>query len=229
MRPARIPSSPHFLIGWAVLGLLGAAALGCSSADTGPKGITEGMALGKFCHDLNRSGIPVTLTLQFGDPAITTISARTGVCAPLKGMPCQTIPVGLVQLKLMEADKELARRAVILSNGPDGGAPHEYLFQAIISNLQVGIVGGLVRAPEVCQELDFPVPDGGIRDAGGDGSVGEGGAGDGGATEAGTPDAGVPDVAVTPDVGTTPDMAAADAPEDGPAPAADTAPDSLTD
>jgi hypothetical protein len=124
----------------------------------GPGGITPGQALGKFCHELNRSGGPVELTLELGDPALVRITARTGVCAPPAGMPCLSIPVGRVPLRLLEGDKLLTSRAVILSDG------NEYVFQPVItSNLQVAVTGGRI-ATGTCQGLDFPPPDGGSRD-----------------------------------------------------------------
>lgn len=220
MRPARIPSFPQLTIGWAFFGLV---VLGCSSAsDNTPKGIIPGMALGKFCHDLNRGGLPVVLTLQFGDPAIKTISARTGICAPLKGMPCLEIPVGRVPLKVMEGDKVLATRAVILSNGPDGGPPNEYVFQPVITNLQVAITGGRITVPPVCQDLDFTPPDGGAGDGGGS-LPGEAGVpADGPAAETGVvpPDAGADTAAPVVDAPPADAAVAADVAEDA-APVAD--------
>ena len=218
MRPARIPSIAQLSIGWAVCGLLGTS-VGCSSAaDNTPKGIIPGMALGKFCHDLNRGGMPVSLTLIFGEPAIQSITARTGVCAPLKGMPCSTIPVGLVPLKLMEGDKVLASRSVILSNPADAGPVNEYVFQAVITTARsVAIGGGRITVPPICQDLDFPAPDGGVTD----GSIGEGGAGDAAGAETGTAsDAGASPEASPPPVDAPPVPVDAP-PADGPAPEPD--------
>jgi hypothetical protein len=215
MRPVRIPSSPQIAIVRAVCSVLVVAALGCGGGQSGPTGIIDGGALGKFCHELNRGGQPVVLTMQLGDPAIITITARTSVCAPMAGTPCATIPVGLVPLKILDADKLLLSRSVVLTAGK------EYVFQPkITNNLQVALTGGELGTG-VCQGLDFPVPDGGYKDAGEGGvAPGDGGAGDGamnpGIPEAGAEaspaDAGV-DVAVPPDA--APDAPApADGPED---------------
>jgi hypothetical protein len=225
MRPARIPCSPRIPIGWAVGGLLAMAALACSSSDPGPQGITEGSALGKFCHELNRGGQPVTLTLQLGDPAIISITAKTGVCAPMAGTPCAMIPVGKVPVKLMEGDRVLTTRSVILTL-PEPGMPlNEYVFQPVITNnLQVAITGGRI-ASGTCQSLDFPAPDGGVRDGGEAGASDGGTAGEVGAVDAGA-DAPPPpaDVAAPADAGVdaappadvAADTAAADtAPADG--------------
>ena len=92
MRPARIPYFLQIPSVRALGGLLALVALGCGG-QSGPTGITEGEALGKFCHELNRGGEQVMLTLQLGDPAVFNITARTGVCAPMAGMPCAKIPV----------------------------------------------------------------------------------------------------------------------------------------
>ena len=135
----------------------------------GPTGITPGQALGKFCHELNRGGLPVDLTLEFGAPAIVQISARTGVCAPPAGMPCLSIPVGLVPLRLLDGDKVLYTRSVVLSDG------REYVFQPVITTTgQVALTGGQLGRG-VCQGLDFPRPDGGPADASvpGDTATGE--------------------------------------------------------
>jgi hypothetical protein len=134
-----------------------------------PTGIIPGQALGKFCHELNRSGLPLDLTLEFGAPAVVRISARTGVCAPPAGMPCLAIPIGLVPLRLLEGDKILFTRSVVLSDG------REYVFQPVITNnLQVALTGGQLGSG-VCQDLDFPGPDGGPGDASvpGDTAAGE--------------------------------------------------------
>jgi hypothetical protein len=220
MRPARIPCSPRIPIGWAA-GLLAMAALACSSSDPGPQGITEGSALGKFCHELNRGGQPVTLTLQLGDPAIISITAKTGVCAPMVGTPCATIPVGKVPVKLMEGDRVLTTRSVILTL-PEPGMPlNEYVFQPVITNnLQVAITGGRI-ASGTCQSLDFPAPDGGVRDGGEAGASDGGTAGEVGADAPPPPDVAA-DVAAPADVDAAPpadvaaDTAAADtAPADG--------------
>ena len=207
MRPVRIPSSPQIAIGRAACSVLVLAALGCGGGQNGPTGIIDGGALGKFCHELNRGGQPVLLTLQLGDPSIFTITARTSVCAPMAGTPCATIPVGLVPLKILDGDKLLYARNVVLK----GGA--EYVFQPKITNsLQITLSGGELGTG-VCQGLDFPVPDGGYKDAG------EGGVspGDGGAGEVGSSDAGAPDLSA--------DTGATDAAADAPPPTADLAAD----
>ena len=212
MRPARIPSFPHIPLVRALGGLLAVVALGCGGGQKGPTGIIDGGATGKLCHELNRGGQPVTLTIQFGDPAIASITARTSVCAPMAGMPCAPIPVGLVPLKLLEGDKLLLARSVVLEAGKD------YVFQPIINNsLQVALQGGKLD-PGVCQNLDFPPGDGGVRD-GGEGGVAEGGAG---AADTAAPDAGVQpvpadaaaDVAVAPDTAPDAPPPAPDAAED---------------
>jgi hypothetical protein len=130
-------------------------------------GITPGQARGKFCHELNRGGQPVELTLEFGEPTLARISARTGVCAPPVGMPCLPIPVGLVPLRLREGDRVLAVRQVVLMDGAD------YVFQPVITSAgQVAVGGGRVTT-EPCSTLDFPRMDAGadgpsLADAGRD-------------------------------------------------------------
>jgi hypothetical protein len=178
------------------------------------------MALGKLCHELSRSGNPVTLTLQFGDPAMVSITGVTGVCAPPAGMPCTMIPVGLVPIKLLEGDRVLATRQVCLSPPQAGAAQNEYIFQPFVSanTGQVGVTGGRI-APGSCQGLDFPPPDAGAKDGGGDGAAVEGGTAEGGVEAGPAPDAGAADVPVVAD-------AAADAAADT---AADAAPDAAPD
>jgi hypothetical protein len=206
MRPAvRIPAPRHLGVPGAFLLLVLAAA--CSAADSGPKSIIPGaMALGKFCHELNRGGAPVTLTLQIGDPAITNITAKTGVCAPMAGMPCATIPMGLVPVKLFEGDRMLSSRSVVL-NPPAAGQPtKEYVFQAVITtNNDVVVTGGQI-ATGSCQGLDFPPPDGGILDGGGDGAVPEAGTSEGGLVSDASLDAPLPSADAAADAG-APDVA----------------------
>jgi hypothetical protein len=226
MRPvARIPAARPRAVP-AACALLLMALAGCGAADTGYKGIVPGMALGKLCHELNRGGTPVTLTLQFGDPAMVSITGTTGVCAPQPGTPCTMIPVGLVPIKLFEGDRLLTARSVTLTPPAAGAPPNEYVFQPVITTgLQVAITGGRI-APGTCQGLDFPPPDGGAKDGGGDGAVSEAGASEGG-VDVGVPadaaaDAGALDVPAPADAG-APD-AAADV-----APAADAAADASVD
>jgi len=132
------------------------AASDLDDPDQGPIGITPGQALGKFCHELYRSGQAIELTIEFGDPAITRVTSRTGVCAPPAGTPCHPIPVGEVPLRLLEGDRVLVTRSVVLGDG------NEYVFQPVItSSLQVVIAGGKLTAG-TCSGLDFPAADGGI-------------------------------------------------------------------
>lgn len=215
---ARTPLSPR-CPARAAIALLLVLAGACSSADKGPKGIVPGMALGKLCHELNRGGAPVTLTLQFGDPPITSITGITGKCAPAPGTPCTSIPVGKVPIKLFEGDKLLTTRFVVLY--PPADPPTEYVFQPVVAYDNTGrqvvaVTGGRI-APGTCRDLDFPAPDGGIAD-GGDAATGEGGAAEAG-TEGGAPDAGA-DVPAPVDLGT--DVGVPDG-------TADTAPDAAAD
>jgi hypothetical protein len=232
MRPVAVPHTRKRPLASAAPAIvLLALAGGCSAADSGPTGIIPGaIGLGKVCHELSRSGQPVTLTLKFGDPAVTEISAVTGACAPPVGMPCTQIPVGKVPIKLYEGTKLLSSRFVILSAPQAGAAPNEYVFQPAVDNstLQVVVIGGRI-ATGTCQGLDFPPPDGGTSD-GGDGSVMEAGVTEGG-VEAGPTadaavDAGAPDVSATADAAA--DAAGPDAAEDAPA-AADVASDTAAD
>jgi len=129
-------------------------AVDAPAADAGAA--DAGTATGKLCHELSRGGQPVVLTLELGDPPAARITAITGRCAPPRGTPCTVIPVGTVPVRLLEGDRLLAARTVILSEG------HEYVFQPFISSStsQVGITGGRI-APGSCIGLDFPSPDGG--------------------------------------------------------------------
>jgi hypothetical protein len=191
MRRHPSPPPPHQSAGRMAL-VCGAVAAAltfgaCSSADSGPTGITAGNAIGKLCHELNRGGMPVTLTLELGSPAIARITARTGVCAPPAGEPCTLIPVGLVPLRLLEGDKVLTTRTVILH------ANEEYLFTPVVTTSgALAISGGPLNTGR-CVPLDFPPPDGGVGD-GGDGG-GRDGAVAGDAGDAGAPDAAASDAA----------------------------------
>jgi hypothetical protein len=218
---ARTPLSPGSPAR-AACALLLVLAGACSSADKGPKGIVPGMALGKMCHELNRGGAPVTLTLQFGDPPITSITAITGKCAPMPGTACTSIPIGKVPIKLFEGDKLLTSRDVVLY--PEGHPPTEYVFQPVVAYDNTGrqvvaVTGGRI-APGTCRDLDFPGPDAGVTDAG-DAATGEAGGVEAG-TEGGAPDAGA-DLPAAVDVET--DVGAPDVAADTAAPAPDTAAD----
>jgi hypothetical protein len=130
------------------------------SGDDGPTGITEGMAVAKFCHQLRRQTATVDLTLEFGQPPITRMTTRTNFCTPVAGMPCTTVPVGLVPLRLLEGDVVLATRNVVLQNGG------EYGFQAVVNSVgQVAIAGFSLNGGTCTMEF-LPAPDGGFPDVG---------------------------------------------------------------
>ena len=127
---------------------LGAVATDSSGTGAGP-------ALGKLCHELNRGGALVTLTLEIGEAPPARLSAITGKCTPPRGTPCMPIASGQVPVRLFEGDRVLAARTVVLIGGS------EYVFQPIIDATgSVAITGGRI-ASGTCQDLDFPAPDGG--------------------------------------------------------------------
>jgi hypothetical protein len=117
---------------------------------------TAGQALGKFCHQLNRGGSPVILTLEIGDAPTVRITAQTNQCQPPAGAPCPVIPAGQVSLRLFEGEKLLVSGTMMLD---DGG---EYLFRGTIGpeTPTVKITAGRIAAG-TCQSLDFPIPDAG--------------------------------------------------------------------
>jgi hypothetical protein len=135
------------------------APLDAAAEDSEPGEMIVGTAFGKFCHELNRGGQSVELTMEFGRAPTVRISGRTGVCAPPAGTPCLVIPAGRVWVRLLEGDKELTSRYVVLSAGD------EYVFQSVITTTsQVAITGGRI-ADGTCAGLDFPPPDGGTSDS----------------------------------------------------------------
>jgi hypothetical protein len=215
-------------------------ALGACGGEEGPTGITPGMAVAKMCHQLSRTGAAVDLTLEFGEPAIARIIARTNTCAPPPNMPCTPIPVGRVPVRLLEGDRVLARATFILQNG------REYGFEPIASPTGPLVIQGVPLNAGACM-LDFlPAPDGGFpdlgapREAGGgdasgvdglaDAAGADGGVGlDAPPAEGGAPDAGVVadaavDAAAAPDAGAG-DDAGADVAVDAAAAGADSAVD----
>jgi hypothetical protein len=130
---------------------------GGMAGDGGLTGIIPGMALGKFCHQLTHNGQPATLTLEVGDKIhFTTFTAITNTCQPLSGMPCTSVPVGLVELRIKEGAVLLAIREVILHDG------EAYLFQPGINSGDgsLGIGGGLL-AQGRCMGLQLFAPDAG--------------------------------------------------------------------
>jgi hypothetical protein len=187
------PASLRWALAGGALLLLGA----CGGGNSVPTGIIPGMAVAKFCHQLSHNGAPTTLTLEVGDKThFTTINALTGTCQPPAGQPCATVPVGLVELRIKEADNLLATRQVILHDG------QEYLVQPGVNSADgtLGIGGGPLLNGR-CINLDFLPLDGGVGDGGGDGAIaGEAGVADGGvadaAADASAPDAGALDVAI---------------------------------
>jgi hypothetical protein len=176
---------------------LGAAALAsCGMGDPPPldnRGISDGSAVAKFCHDLHRSTSGIDLTLVFGNPPLAQISATTGNCTPPLGETCMTIPVGVVPLKLMEGDRELASGAIRLTSNL------EYVFAAVVSGQtgQPTVRNGVFKPEFKCAVTDPRIEvDAGPRDGAADASDGgpDGGAPDGSA-EAGAPDAAAIDAA----------------------------------
>jgi hypothetical protein len=172
---------------WTALGAAAMAA--CGMSDPAPfdnRGLLEGQSVAKFCHDLHRSNANIDLTLEFGNPPLARITATSGNCTPPLGEMCTMIPVGLVPLRLMEGDRELASGAIRLSPNL------EYVFAAVVS-AQTGMptVRNGVFKPEFKCALTDPRVD---VDGGSD--AGEAGTMEAGAQEAGNTDAGAPDAAV---------------------------------
>jgi hypothetical protein len=193
---------------------------GCEGSH-GPTGITTGMAVGKFCHQLTHNSQPTTLSLEVGDKVhFTRFVAVTGGCQPEAPAPCLAIPVGLVELRVKEGDVLLATRQVILHDG------EEYLFQPGVNSLDgtLGIGGGPLLKGR-CMNLHFT--DGGVASDGGTSDAGlDALAGEAGVTDAGVADASPADTSV--DVPAT-DTTAADTTSDDAAADLAVTPDATTD
>jgi hypothetical protein len=182
---------------------------GCNSDNNDPQGnegIVAGMAAGKFCHQLNRSGRSIDLTLEFGTPALTRLTASTGTCSPPIGQLCQRIPVGIVPSRLLEGDKVLATgRFTLLAN-------REYVFFGVVSAStgQPSVNNGELDVRFKCSTINPLTPtDGGAMDA----------------AEAGVPDGGDGGVDGAPDAGAIDTAGDAGAEVDAPADASPDAPD----
>jgi hypothetical protein len=166
-----------------VAGALAAASLvfasACLSDDNDPNsGITAGQASGKFCHDLNRGGADVALTLELGLPTLARFTAVTGQCSPPLGTACTAIPVGAVPTRLLEGETVLASGTLYPVNGGS------YIFRAYISTHPT--VTQIALSPELsCQATSFVFDDGGVGGV----SVPDGGALDGGGDTAAPTDA----------------------------------------
>src|SRR4051794_22923329 len=110
-RRSVVPGALTLLTGAAVL----LAACSSTPSEPGNGGILKAgdggvapMAVAKFCHELNRSGRSIDLRLELGSPPLVQVTASTETCSPPLGMPCTSIPVGVVPVKLFEGDTLLA-------------------------------------------------------------------------------------------------------------------------
>jgi hypothetical protein len=150
--------------------LLGASLLtaaGCQDRDdnkapTDNSQVKPGQALVKFCHDIRRDGKPITLTVEFGQPTLASISAISGTCSPPVAMPCTKVPVGIYPGRLVDDTTVLQAVTVGFNEG------EEYLLRARIS-MSSGrpiVVKDRDFNPGACANFDgYPKTDGGI-DAG---------------------------------------------------------------
>jgi hypothetical protein len=154
--------------------------------------IVEGQtAYVKFCHELRREGKPIDLTIEFGNPVLARITARTGSCSPPVNLPCLPAPVGDMPGKLLEGTTIHSVGGFRLSKDA------EYLMWAEIGNRSgkpIPTIEGVFRAGQ-CAQYN-PYGDGGTN-------------GDGAATDAGASDAGVAPDAL--EAGSSADVTAPDA------------------
>jgi hypothetical protein len=219
MRPARPSPAPRLAFLAPVRGAsMIALALwlgGCGGSEPAQKIIPGQMGLGKFCHNLNRGGQPVTLTLELGSPTIVTFTGRTGACSPPVNTPCTPIPVGRVPVRLLENGNPLAAITVMMS------ANHEYVFEPVVNSAGSLVISGGVLHDNTCQALDFPGPDGGFPAEAGAGDGGVADAGEAGGSDGGVADGGASDLAAA-------DAGPVDAADDATLPVADAAASEVT-
>jgi hypothetical protein len=137
-------------------------------APTDNSAVIPGRALVKFCHDLRLDGKPITLSVEFGQPALASISAVSGTCSPPIPMPCTGVPVGTYPGRLMDGPTVLHAVTVQFNDG------EEYLLRARISS-STGrpiVVKDRDFNPGNCAQFDgYPKTDGGAGDGGTDASV----------------------------------------------------------
>jgi hypothetical protein len=93
-----------------------------------PEPVNTGPSVIKFCHQFHRSGNDIDLTLTFGQPA-KLMTARTGTCFPVAGTPCSELPLGKVQMKVLEGERTLIKATVPVKGGV------EYLAYPVVSAL----------------------------------------------------------------------------------------------
>jgi hypothetical protein len=120
---------------WLLSGIWAASLLAAGCSDDPQKipvdnsGVIAGAsARVKFCHRLKREGKPITLTVEFGSPALARVSAETGTCSPPINVPCTEVPVGYFPGRLLEGNTLLAPGTFRLA------ANDEYLLWAEVSN-----------------------------------------------------------------------------------------------
>jgi hypothetical protein len=149
------------------------AAAGCQDHDgqeapTDNSRVVPGNALVKFCHDIRVGDKPITLTVEFGQPTLATISAVSGTCSPPVRMPCTKVPVGTYPGRLVDGTTVLHSVTVGFRDG------EEYLLRARINTA--------TRLPVVVKDRDFnpgncalfegyPTADGGSDGGASDGGV----------------------------------------------------------
>jgi hypothetical protein len=131
----------------AVWGLLVLVILG--SGCSGEEPLSTAPAAVKFCHQFHRSGVAVNLTLDVGEPAVAHMTALTGACSPVIGMPCATVSGGVIAFKLMEGEKVLMTTHV-----PIGGGG-EYLLMPVITGLgDIGLRRTPFEADKKCETAE---------------------------------------------------------------------------
>jgi hypothetical protein len=114
----------------------------------GNEGVTDGQAVGKFCHQLTRNGSTIELTLEIGSPAIIRLTAETDACSTAPGVPCAAVPVGVIPARLLEGAAVLASGHVRLEKD------QQYVFTGVIGAMSTATVTVTpVMAPPTCSAI----------------------------------------------------------------------------
>jgi hypothetical protein len=131
---------------------------------TDNSGVVDGRAFVKFCHQITNGGQKVDLTLEFGNPVLGQITAKTGSCSPPLNLPCAPMAAGRLPARLLQGTN-------VLYTGGVGLAPDTEYLLTVLSNGQFVFpsISGVFQAGQ-CKSYDpfadGSVPDGGASDAG---------------------------------------------------------------
>ena len=122
--------------------------LAACGSEEGPGGITAGMAVGKFCHQLRRTAGAIELTLEFGTPLPDGGTAPAGTVASSPGPTLRSLPSATKVHVLERISKDSSAKGWMCGATKKPWSPHAQLEARVLD----------VRHPDVSRKVIlFPV------------------------------------------------------------------------